>query len=102
MKVTVENQGLETIVWFEGRLDTPSSLEVSKQLEEEISAKEASRTVILDCTKLDYISSSGLRIFLTLRKAASAAGGKVVIRNMNDNIRSVFLITGFLNLFEVF
>lgn len=84
---------------FIGRLDTLASLEVSRQVQPLID--HADLTVVLDCSQMEYISSSGLRIFLTIRKAASARGGRVIIRNMNEDIRKVFMMTGFLNLFEV-
>ena len=61
----------------------------------------ADKEITLDCTKLDYISSSGLRLFLSLRKEAAAKGGKVVIENINDEIKKVFMMTGFYNLFEI-
>jgi anti-sigma B factor antagonist len=61
----------------------------------------AAGTVILDCTQLEYISSSGLRLFLSLRKAAASKGGKVIVKAINNDIRSVFMMTGFLNLFEI-
>ena len=48
-----------------------------------------------------YISSSGLRLFLTLRKESAAKGGKLQVRNINADIRQVFMMTGFLNLFEI-
>lgn len=99
MEVKITQQGDETIVNLIGRLDTPASLEVSKELEP---VKEnAGGTVVLDCKDLTYISSSGLRIFLSLRKEAAIKGGKVIVRDINDNIRSVFMMTGFLNLFEI-
>ena len=63
--------------------------------------QDAAGTIILDCTELTYISSSGLRLFLVLRKAAAEKGGKVILRNISDNIRNVFMMTGFLNLFEI-
>jgi anti-sigma B factor antagonist len=56
--------------------------------------------IVLDCTKLDYISSSGLRLFLSLLKAAKPKGSHVFITGMNDNLRQVFAMTGFTNLFE--
>jgi anti-sigma B factor antagonist len=56
--------------------------------------------VILDCTQLEYISSSGLRLFLSLLKAAKPKGSHVYITGMNDNLRQVFAMTGFTNLFE--
>ena len=64
-------------------------------------AEDAGGTVILDCSQLTYISSSGLRIFITLRKAAAEKGGRIVVRSISNEIRSVFMMTGFLNLFEI-
>jgi anti-sigma B factor antagonist len=82
-----------------GRLDTPAAQEIAQEME---SLKEdAGGVIILDCSEMEYISSSGLRLFLTLRKATAEKGGKVVIRGISDSIRSVFMMTGFLNLFEI-
>jgi anti-sigma B factor antagonist len=64
-------------------------------------AQYAAGTIVLDCTDLEYISSSGLRLFLSLRKAAASKGGKVIVKAINKDIRSVFMMTGFLNLFEI-
>ena len=50
---------------------------------------------------MTYISSSGLRIFLALRKAAAAQGGKVIVKDINNDIRQVFMMTGFLSLFDI-
>lgn len=97
VKISKENDAI--VVKLIGRLDTPASQEVSQQLDP--LREEAGSTIILDCTELSYISSSGLRIFLTLRKAAAEKGGKVIVRSISDSIRSVFMMTGFLNLFEI-
>ena len=99
MEVNIATNGNETIVTFVGRLDTPASQEVSQNLEPLI--EKTNGTIILDCKDLTYISSSGLRIFLTLRKSAAVKGGKVIVRKINSDIRSVFMMTGFLNLFEI-
>ena len=99
MEIRIEKENKVTTVHFAGRLDTPASQEVAKELEPLL--EDASGTIILDCKELNYISSSGLRIFLTLRKAAAAKGGEVIVQDINDDIRQVFMMTGFLNLFEV-
>ena len=99
MEIKVEKQNAEVTVYLKGRLDTLAAQEVSKELES--LTDDASGTIIMDCTDMGYISSSGLRIFLTLRKAAAEKGGKVIIRGINNDIRSVFMMTGFLNLFEI-
>jgi anti-sigma B factor antagonist len=99
MEVVIEKQNEVVTVFLKGRLDTLASQEVAQQLES--LAENASGTIIMDCTEMSYISSSGLRIFLTLRKAASEKGGKVIVRGISNDIRSVFMMTGFLNLFEI-
>ena len=82
-----------------GRLDTPAAVEVSREVQPLLD--HAGDTLIMDCSDLTYISSSGLRIFLTLRKAAAAAGGEVIIEGLSNEIRQVFMMTGFLQLFEI-
>ena len=99
MEVKIERREGEVTAFLIGRLDTPASLEIAPEMN--ALAEEAGGTIILDCTELSYISSSGLRIFITLRKAAAAKGGKVIVRNISNEIRSVFMMTGFLNLFEI-
>ncbi len=99
MEIRIENENKVTTVFFIGRLDTPAAQEAAKQLEPLMG--DATGTIVLDCKDLSYISSSGLRIFLTLRKAAASKGGEVIVQDINDDIRQVFMMTGFLNLFEV-
>ena len=99
MEVNITKQGNTTTVEFVGRLDTPASAEVSAALNPVI--EDASGTIILDCSRMTYISSSGLRIFLTVRKAAASKGGDVIVKDINSDIRNVFMMTGFLNLFEI-
>lgn len=99
MDIKIANQETGTLVTLDGRLDTPASLEAAPALE---SLKEkAGGTIVLDCSRLSYISSSGLRIFLTLRKAAGEKGGKIIVRGLTPEVRSVFMMTGFLNLFQI-
>lgn len=99
MEVNITKQGNTTTVEFVGRLDTPASADVSAALNPVID--DASGTIILDCSRMTYISSSGLRIFLTVRKAAASKGGNVIVKDINSDIRNVFMMTGFLNLFEI-
>jgi len=82
-----------------GRLDTPASAEVSREIQPLLD--HADKTIVLDCSEMSYISSSGLRIFLTIRKAVAAQGGKVVVKGLSSEIRQVFMMTGFLQLFEI-
>ena len=82
-----------------GRLDTPAAVKAQQEIAPLL--ENADKTLLLDCKDLDYISSSGLRLFLTLRKEAASKGGKVIIEHINEDIQKVFMMTGFFNLFEI-
>lgn len=93
-----ESEGMMTAA-LSGRLDTPASVEVSREVQPLLD--HADRTIVLNCSELTYISSSGLRIFLSIRKAAATSGGQVIIEGLSPEIRQVFMMTGFLQLFEI-
>lgn len=99
MELIIQEQEKEVLAEFNGRLDTPASLEIAPQTETLMSA--AAKTIILDCTNMDYISSAGLRIFMKLRKASAEKGGKIILKGLNEVVSDVFMMVGLLNLFEV-
>ena len=86
------------VATLEGEMDTVAAMEVEKTLKPLYNSN--GKDVVIDCTKLEYIASSGLRILLGILKGAKATGSKVVLRNVNDEIKNVFNLTGFINLFE--
>ena len=95
----VKENNEKVLATVSGRLDTPSA--VSAQQEITPLLENADKEIILDCSNLEYISSSGLRLLLTIRKEAAAKGGKVIVKDINDDIKKVFMMTGFYNLFEI-
>lgn len=85
--------------FFRGRLDTAAALEIAPVFNRLM--EKADQEITLDFEELDYISSSGLRLLIGLRKESAANGRKVVIEKINDSIRNVFAMTGFYSLFEI-
>ena len=83
---------------LEGRLDTAVAAKVEKEMQPLSDC--SGHDIVLDCSKLEYISSSGLRLFLGVLKKAKALGSHVYIKGLSEDIRSVFKMTGFINLFE--
>ena len=98
MKTTIEQAENKYLVTLEGELDTAAAVEVEQTLQPLYNSN--GKDVIIDCTELEYIASSGLRILISVLKGAKAGGSKVIIRNLNDDIKDVFKLTGFINLFE--
>lgn len=98
MEVIIKNDGQCVEAAMNGRLDTAAAVAVAPDFDK---LKElADKQILIDCTQLDFISSSGLRLLLALRKATLAKGGKMKICNINEQVRNVFTLTGFSNLFE--
>lgn len=87
------------VVTLKGELDTAAAVEAERALKPLYN--NDGRDIVIDCTELEYIASSGLRILISILKGAKAKGSKVTIRNMNDDIRNVFRLTGFINLFDI-
>lgn len=99
MNTTITESGNQLIAAFIGRLDTAAAIPTAEAVKPLLEAEN--KEIILDCTQLEYISSSGLRIFLSIRKEAAAHSSKVIVRNINADIRQVFMMTGFISLFEI-
>ncbi len=99
MKTNIEQLEDKYLVTLEGELDTAAAADVEKTLQPLYTT--SGKDVIIDCEGLEYIASSGLRILISILKGAKAGGSKVVLRNMNEDIKSVFKLTGFINIFEI-
>lgn len=98
MKTTIQEIEEKTIVTLTGSLDTAAAIEVDQTLKP--ITEGDGKDIVFECADLEYIASSGLRILLDVLKKNKAKGHKVILRNVNDDIKNVFNITGFINLFE--
>ena len=94
---TSEENGIGT-ARLEGSLDGKTAPEVREQLKPFLAAHDK---MILDLTKVDYLSSAGLRLLLLLYRELSARKGKLVLLGVSDDIRTVMSHTGFLNFFTL-
>ena len=79
---------------LEGRLDTATASELEQELKDRI---DSAKTVTIDCSKLDYISSARLRVLFSAHKVMCAKGGMNVV-NVNEIVKEVFDVTGFADI----
>ena len=98
MNTKIEEIDGKYVATLEGEMDTAAAIEAEEVLKPIYNSN--GKDVIIDCTGLEYIASSGLRILLSILKGAKASGSKVVMRNVNDDIKNVFKMTGFISIFE--
>lgn len=99
MKTTFKQENQHLVMAFEGRLDTAASSQAEEDMRVLYDCE--GKDIILDCTNLEYISSSGLRLFLSLIKNARPKGSHVYLTGLNNDLRQVFDETGFTTLFEM-
>jgi len=87
------------MVVLNGRIDTSNA----EQFQQDVAPlmEGENPDIDIDCTDMSYTSSQGLRIFLMLQKSVMARKGKMVMRNMNPQVKEVFDITGFSNIITI-
>ncbi len=97
MTIYKEMKGTELKIALEGRLDTMSAPELEAVINENL---ENTESLTIDFSKLDYISSAGLRVLLSAHKAMSTKGG-MKVTNINEIVREVFEVTGFADILTI-
>jgi len=79
------------IVHLIGELDTPSIIEIQPEVDEVM--EMADKQITIDCSKLSYIASSGLRQIISMHKKAMLAGGTVTITGLTPDVAEIFSVT---------
>ncbi len=97
MEINSKKADGKTIIEVGGYLDAINAEEFQQFVDN--MADDDTAHVVVDCANLEYISSSGLRVFITLLKKAQGNGGKVEVQNLNATVREIFDMTDFSPLF---
>jgi len=100
MDILDKQLGSVNVISLTGRLDAYSATELEKKLDSLIDAGQF--RLILDLERLEYISSSGLRVFLAALKKIRKQQGDIKLASMKPFIKEVFDIAGFSQLFNIF
>lgn len=98
MITTIKEVDDKIIAILSGEMDTAAAQEAEITLAPLLDSK--GKDILIDCTDLEYISSSGLRVLLSILKQAKSVGSKVTLKNVNDVIRDVLDLTGFISIFD--
>ena len=99
MNINIDTQEKTTFITIGGRIDATAAAELHAALAPVIKSDVSS--VEIDCSKLEYTNSQGLRTFLMLQKQLIARSGELVFTHMNANVREVFDITGFSGIMKI-
>lgn len=100
MEIAERKVGEVCVVRLNGRLDSGTSDSLAQRLHQLIDGGE--RRLVIDAEKLDYISSTGLRVLLVAAKRLKVVDGRIVLSSLKPHILEVFEIAGFKSIFPIY
>lgn len=86
-------------LYIDGPLNAKGLSEVQEKIEN--LKVELGNVVVLDCTEMSYICSSGLRVFLAMHKDLTQSGAKLIIKGLQPMVQEVFNMTGFSHILNI-
>ncbi|MBQ3865575.1 MAG: STAS domain-containing protein [Clostridia bacterium] len=97
LNIVKKEEGQALCVALEGRLDTTTAPQLEGELK---SALDGITSLTLDMTKLEYISSAGLRVLLSAQKQMNAKG-EMKVTGANETVMEIFEVTGFTDILTI-
>ena len=98
MEVKFNKQDSSLTVVISGNIDTVTAPELDAKLQENITGV---KDLVLDFAAGDYISSAGLRVILMTNQLMEDVDGNMTVKNVNEDVRDVFEMTGFDSLLNL-
>lgn len=93
-----EQDGIR-ILTLNGYLDAHTAPQFEKAIQDEFEAGR--HRIVVDCSKLDYISSAGLGVFMSFIEEIRDAGGDIKLAAIVPKVYQVFEVLGFPSLFDI-
>jgi anti-anti-sigma factor len=96
---TLTNEGSIMCIKATGRIDSLSSSDIQRVFDELILSGE--RTIIFDMAAVHYVSSAGLRVFISTQKSLKKAGGEIILLCVAEPVFEIFKMSGLVKLFRM-
>ncbi len=89
-----------TIVYLKGRLDVHYSEEIENELNNLIS--QGRKKILLNLENVEYLSSSGLRVFIAISRRLKEVGGELKLMKLNETTKKIFKIVELTDMFDIY
>lgn len=99
MEITLSLVGEIPVFRLCGRLDASTSPLLEERLR--LLADDQCNQVVFDCAELSYVSSAGLRVFLSALRNLSAEGGGIAFATLSEPVRQLFHLAGLEEFFII-
>ena len=100
MKISSSKKERGVLLALAGRMDTVAAPQFEEACDPWLRGGE--KTIVVDLTQLEYISSMGLGYLLSVNKKLQSSGGKLVVCGLTGMVKEVFRLSGFNKLFAVY
>jgi anti-sigma B factor antagonist len=97
--IQVSETGGVTVVTMDGELDTNSAPIAQQQI---VPLAVSGVKLVLDMTKVPYMSSAGIRVLLSTYRQVTGNGGKIVLVGLAEDVKDTMSVTGFLKFFQTY
>ena len=101
MTTTIQVNDGNVIICFDGHLDTATSAEANAKISRGLDKMDTIVTLTCDASRLEYISSSGLRVLMMAIKEMGRRHGAIRITNVSENVYDILESTGFTGASDV-
>ena len=99
LEIETKAVGNALILRLEGRIDAVSSAILEKSLVEAIDKQHSK--IALDFTKVDYLSSAGMRLLLSMTKKLKSVEGNLCIFSIHDDVMEIIKMAGFERILSI-
>jgi anti-sigma B factor antagonist len=99
MEIQVEKLDRATIISINGELNATTTARIQEDV---LSAAQAGQRILLDMSRVNYLSSAGLRMLLLLYRRIRENNGYIVLTGLSEEVADIMQMTGFLDLFHTF
>ena len=100
LHIQIEEEKEKNIIRLEGRIDAMSSPQLEKEITKLL---EKGRDVLLvDFSRVDYLSSAGMRLLLSITKKLKAKQGKCLFFSFNEEVLEIVKMAGFEKILNIY
>ncbi len=89
------------VIYLKGRLDVHLSAEIEKEINSIIN-KETGANLLMNLKEVEYMSSSGLRIFVSTMRILKESKRKLKLCNMNNAVKKIFEVVELMDMFDIY
>jgi len=101
MDLNIKKVDNVAVIYLVGRLDVHLSADIEKEINNIIQSQPDSH-LLLNLKDVEYMSSSGLRIFVSTMRILKESKRKLKLCNMNNAVKKIFEVVELMDMFDIY